>query len=94
MLRVSAATTLLVMASTFSRIEALSAEPPSTARKPLVIAIAILLGSKAVTLPLRRMTFKAPGAVAATSAAVLPNVDGGGVFAAGLAVSICMELSL
>ena len=55
--RTSAATTLLVNASTSSRMRAETAPwPPAMARKALVIATEILCGSNATTEPLRRMT--------------------------------------
>ena len=68
--RVSAPTTCSVSARTrsWTRVEA-AALPPSTARKALVRATMILLASKWVTLPLRRMTWTLPGAWASTSPA-------------------------
>ena len=68
--RVRAATTCSVSSRTrsWTRLEA-AALPPSTARKALVMATMILLASKWVTLPLRRITWTRPGAWAATSAA-------------------------
>ena len=44
-----------------------AAVSPSTAKKALVMATAILLASKGVTVPLRRMTLMSPGAVFAIS---------------------------
>jgi hypothetical protein len=54
--RTSAATTLSVSCSTSSRMRAEAAPwPPLTARKALVMAMAIFEGSNATTAPLRRM---------------------------------------
>jgi len=58
-LRTSALTTWAVSDSTSSRTRAEAAPwPPLTARKALVMAMAILPGSKPTTAPLRRMMWK------------------------------------
>ncbi|CAL1241009.1 protein of unknown function [Candidatus Methylocalor cossyra] len=66
--RNKAFTTCSVSCSTVSWMRRLAAAVlPSTARKAFVMATLILVGSKAVTLPLRRMTRISPGAWAYNS---------------------------
>ena len=79
-------TTLLVSSRTVSWIrDDAAALPPSTAKKALVIATAILLASKLVTLPLRRIMPKfTDGPKSARFAAAIGSSVGGTAKPSGL----------